>query len=221
MTLLEKVQDQIKEMIFNKKYDQNNFLPSEGDLCKIFNVSRATVREAVRSLEVRGFVKRVHGKGIQVIDNRTSVITRSLEDMVSMGDCSLEEIVEVRRVIEVQTAGFAAIRASERDIKLLKESLNVLENADVMDENYYNHDFRFHVNLVKASQNSLLIAFVNAYTPLLRNIIIESSHFEYNLEKKYHYHRNIYDSIVSKNPEKAAECMREHLKATSENIKYV
>ena len=56
MKLVEKVQQGIEDMILNKEYDESRYLPSEGELCRRFDVSRATVRQAVRSMEVRGYV---------------------------------------------------------------------------------------------------------------------------------------------------------------------
>ena len=218
MNLLEQTQQQIEKMILNKEYDENNYLPSEGELCKKFEVSRATVREAVRSMEVRGFLKRVHGKGLQVIDNSVKVMTRSIADMISLRDCDLSELIEVRRIIEVEAARLAADRADEQDLEQLRKSLAVMENTEVMDDNYYHNDLEFHVNLVKASKNNMLSAIVSAYTPLLGDVVVASSQTNYCIERRHHFHRDVYDCIVKREPDAAAEKMRIHLRATSENV---
>lgn len=219
MKLVDEAQSKIEEMILNKEFDENGFLPSEGELCVKLGMSRSTVREAVRSMEVRGFLKRVHGKGLMVVDNSIKVVSRSIRDMMFLGDFSVDELLEVRRIIEIQTASLAAKRATPKDIEALRNRLENMENASVMDENYHNNDFEFHMLLVEAAKNKLLYAIVRAYTPLLKKLIVESSQVDYVIEQKHHYHRNIYECITKGDDEGASICMRVHLNATTENLK--
>lgn len=219
MKLVDKAQQDIKEMILNKEFDQNGYLPSEGELCKKFGISRATVREAVRSMEVRGFLKRVHGKGIMAVDNSVKVMSRSIGDMMTLGDFSISELLEVRRIIEIQTASLAAKRATKKDIEALRSALENMENASTMDDKYYNSDFEFHMIIVQAANNHLLSAIVSAYTSLLKKLIIDSSQTNYVIEQKHHYHRDIYECIIRGDGEGASESMRTHLNATSENLR--
>lgn len=57
MKLIDKAQEEIKKMILDKRYDSSGYLPSEGELCELLGMSRSTIREAVRSLEIRGFCR--------------------------------------------------------------------------------------------------------------------------------------------------------------------
>ncbi|MGE5606801.1 MAG: FadR/GntR family transcriptional regulator [Bacteroidota bacterium] len=219
MKLVDEAQHKIREMILNKEFDHNGYLPSEGELCKRFGISRVTVREAVRSMEVRGFLKRVHGKGIMVVDNSIKVMSRSIGDMMSLGDFGIDELLEVRKIIEIQTASLAAKRATQKDMEALRNALENMENAAVMDEKYLNSDLDFHLILVQAAKNHLLSAIVSAYTPLLKKLIVESSQIDYVIEKKHHYHRNVYECIIKGDDEGASVCMRIHLNATFENLR--
>jgi GntR family transcriptional repressor for pyruvate dehydrogenase complex len=219
MNLVDQAQHKIHALILNKEFDESGYLPSEGELCKRFGMSRATVREAVRSMEVRGFLKKVHGKGIMVVDNSVKVMSRSINDMMSLSDFTINELLEVRKIIEIHTASLAAERATENDFTALRKSLEVMESASVMDDEYHNSDFEFHMILVQAASNQLLTAIVRAYTPLLMQLIRASSQTDYIIEQTYHYHRNIYECIIKGDAQGAAECMRIHLNATSENLK--
>ncbi len=219
MNLVDEAQRKIKEMILNKEFDEKGYLPSEGELCEKFGISRSTVREAVRSMEVRGFLKRVHGKGIMVVDNSIKVMSRSIRDMMSLGDFSIDELLEVRKIIEIQTASLAAKRATQNDIGALRNALENMEHATVMDDNYHNSDLEFHMLLVQAANNRLLSAIVSAYTPLLKKLIVESSQTDYVIEQKHHYHRNVYECIIKGDEEGASVCMRIHLNATFENLR--
>lgn len=217
-TLVEKTQTKIKDLIINKEYDGNNYLPNEGELCRKFGVSRVTVREAVRSMEVRGFLRRVHGKGILVVDNRVEVMTRFMDDMLSMNFSDMLQLVEMRTVIEIETVRMAALRAKRVDLDEIERFLGIMENSENMDDGYYAADLDFHIALGKASQNNFLYTIIHAYTPLLKSVIIASSQLNYSIERKYHFHRNIYDSVASGDAEGAMEKMRVHLKATESNI---
>lgn len=112
LNLVEQATQEIKNMIIAGRYDEEGYLPSEGEMSALFGVSRATVREAVRSMEVRGFVQRIHGKGVKVVDNGVNSLAQSLSDLMVMGGCSLKDIIEVRHIIETSAAKRAAFRAT-------------------------------------------------------------------------------------------------------------
>jgi GntR family transcriptional repressor for pyruvate dehydrogenase complex len=218
MKLVEKVQLGIEEMILNKEYDESRYLPSEGDLCVKFDVSRATVREAVRSLEVRGFVKRMHGKGIVVVDNSVKVLTRSLSDVISRGESSVLDLIEVRNIIEVEAARLAAERALAEDLAQMEGYLEHMETALVMDESYYTNDLNFHLIMAKASGNPLLYSIMKSFEPLLRDVVIVSSQEDFCIERQYGYHRAIFEAIRAGKGEEAMTAVKRHMKATSDNV---
>lgn len=218
MKLVEKVQLGIEEMIMNKEYDESRYLPSEGELCVRFDVSRATVREAVRSLEVRGFVKRMHGKGIVVVDNSVKVLTRSLSDVISRGDSSILDLIEVRNIIEVEAARLASERALPEDLTQMEGYLRQLETAPVMDEAYYTNDLNFHLTMAKASGNPLLFSIMKSFEPLLRDVVVVSSQEDFCIEQQYGYHRAIFEAIRAGKGEEAMKAVKRHMKATSDNV---
>lgn len=217
MTRVEETQIKIEQMIQNGEYNSENYLPSEGELVTRFGVSRVTVREAVRTLEIRGFLKRIHGKGLMVLDNSINVMSQSLTDMISQGNCTPENLMEVRQIIEEACARSAASKATQEDLDVMESCLHAMDTATVMDESYHRHDLAFHLQLAKASKNNLLIAIVQSYTPLLLESIVQASQMDYTIEIRDHFHRNVYDCILLKDPDGAAHAMRLHLVATRKN----
>lgn len=217
MNLVDKAQEEIKNMILNKNYDENGYLPSEGELSKQIEVSRATIREAVRSMQVRGFVRRVHGKGIKVVDQTVQVLAQSMKDMMEQRDTSLNELLEVRRIIEIQAAQLASQRASSKELDGLLESIKIMEASTSREEVYINADLDFHIKLVAAAENNILTCITKAYTPLLKKLIIVSNNTTENIENKFHFHRNIYQALIEKNGTLAGEYMNVHLCATEKN----
>jgi GntR family transcriptional repressor for pyruvate dehydrogenase complex len=220
LKLIDKVQEKIRVMIMDKKYDYG-YMFNEGELSERFKVSRTTVREAVRSLEMRGYVKRIHGKGIQVVNNGEKVFARSLTDMFERGQWSNVDLVEVRNAIEVAAVSLLIPRITDKEIRELELLVEAMENNIDKTDDYYNKDFSFHLNLVKATKNQILSAIVSAYTPLLFKQIMLARSIPYNEENKYHFHRNIIEGVKEKNIEKTQEAMRTHLVSTRKNFMYV
>jgi GntR family transcriptional repressor for pyruvate dehydrogenase complex len=215
--LVDEVQEQIKKMIMDGQYVEDEYLPSEGDLAKKFNVSHATVRESIRSLEVRGFVERQHGKGILVTKQNSAVMAQSLRDMVEMNQISIKDILEVRCALETAAAELAAERADEEDIRRMAEAVKGMVRAKKIIPDYINYDFEFHINLVKASKNKMLINIVDAYMPNIRKSI-EATTSEDKLEIKMRYHQNVLDSIIKHDKEEALLHMKAHLAVTLQNL---
>lgn len=217
MTRVDASVSAIKKMILDNKYDEAGYLPSEGELSEILEVSRATIREAVRTLEVRGFVKRIHGKGIVVSDNGVKVMTRSMRDMFDRESLSLDEVLEVRYIIETKAVEMAARNITEEEISELLDIVESMERANEIDEVYLQNDHRFHTKLAECSRNKMLGAIVDAYSPLLDALIKQSNKTKSNIEKEYHYHRNIFEAVRDRNVQIAKCNMEAHLEATIKN----
>lgn len=218
MTLVEKATQEIKDMIVARHYDEEGYLPSEGELSTMLGVSRATIREAVRSMEVRGFVQRIHGKGVKVVDNGVSSLAQSLSDLLTMGGCSLEDIIEVRHIIETAACKRAALRAADSDVVQMRKAVDTMMQAKQMDAAYIQADLDFHMAMVRASNNPILNAIFEAYTPLLTGTIEAASRGTEVIEQKHHYHQDILSAVAAHDRARAGEAIRRHLKATEENV---
>ncbi len=219
LKLVDVTSDSIIDMIKLKEYNDRGYLPSEGELALKFDVSHSTIREAVRSLEVRGLVKRQHGKGILVQDTNVEVMTRSLEDMLFMEGDILEDLLDIRMILEPVCAFLAAQKHTDEHIINLKHFISVMEQEDISDEEYYRADLDFHIELAKASGNRIHQAIITAYTPILQELIRESCSSQSRYEPQYHYHRNILEAVASGEAEQAKAHMTVHLGATDKNWK--
>ncbi len=217
MTRVDSAVLEIKEMIMSNQYNQDGYLPSEGELSERLEVSRATIREAVRTLEVRGFVKRVHGKGILVINNGVKVLTQSMHDMFELEELEDEDVLEVRWILETKAAEKAADLITQEELDELHDLIEKMEEFDEIGDEYLNIDHQFHRKLAQCSRNKMLSVIVNAYSGLLDKVIKTSTNTKNNLEREYHYHRNIYDAVAEGNAKKAKLMMENHLKAAHRN----
>ncbi len=217
INLVDMAQESIREMIANKAYDENGFLPSEGDMAKQMDVSRATIREAVRSMEMRGFVKRIHGRGVKVLDDSVGVITRSLEDLLGKNENAQDDLLEVRMMLEPNGAALAAKRRTDEDIALLKNNISAMEACVSMNTTYHNADLAFHLELAKITNNQIYISYMSANISVLNEQIATSLKSDCSFEQTHHYHRNIFEAVKNGDEKAAYDAMMVHLKATERN----
>ena len=209
---------EIESWIKEGKYEDGALLPSEGAISEQMEFSRATVRDAIRILEVRGYVERIHGVGVKVNNRSIEVAMSFLADMIDRNEITSKEVLDVRRVIEVKAAALAAENATDKDIDILKECVAIMEQEESTSHKHMEADTVFHDAMAKASGNRLLEAIVGSYRPLLHRQIEAADSNAIALEAQHHYHRDILEAIKSKDPEAAMQQMKRHLDDTAKNI---
>lgn len=216
--LVQKAVAEIEGWIKNEIYVDGQLLPSEGDISLQMEVSRATVRDAIRVLEVRGYVERIHGVGVRVNNRSIEVAMSFLADMIDRNDITSEEVLDVRRVIEVRAAELAALNATEKDIENLQECVEIMEKEKKTSVKHLSADTRFHDAMAKASGNRLLTAIVGSYKPLLHRQIEAADSNAITIEAQHHYHRSILECIKNNDTEGAKNHMKKHLDETEKNL---
>jgi len=131
-------------------------LPSERDLAERFEVSRPTVREAMRALSVLGIVEIRHGGGAFVTALRATELLGPLNFFLSLSEVSIEKLYEARRLIEGEICALAASRV---DAAFCAELEAMIERQEAVKENvdaYLAIDSRFHERLAEVSGNPFL-----------------------------------------------------------------
>src|SRR5437870_1218229 len=118
-------------LILDRGLRPGDKLPSERELMVHLSVGRSSLREAIRTLGALGMVEVAVGSGMYVADGGTSALTRPLSWGLLMGGQSTRDVIDARRVIEVELVGLAAERATEEDLAAIAEQLNLLRaNGD-------------------------------------------------------------------------------------------
>lgn len=141
---VDKIAADFQGQILQGKLRPGDRLPAERSLCAVFGVGRTTIREALKSLMVRGLVIR-RGRGVIVADPEN--ISPPATDLADLAvQVSIRQLYEVRKLIEVRMAGWAAQRATTEDISAMGRSL---EPA--------NPNRAFHDALAQAVHNPALI----------------------------------------------------------------
>lgn len=197
--------------------DSDNYFFKEGDFVEDLGVGRSTIREAITSLEIRGMVKRVHGRGIKAIDKSIEAVSNSISDMLMRDGFDYEDVFQFRKIIEVKGAGLAATARTTKNLNNMKRFIESM-NDQVSYKAYLDADFSFHREVMKATQNNMLVAMMDAYSKVMRYAIEMSTDADYRPEVNHHFHRNILEAISSEEAEASERCMAEHLTASTENV---
>ncbi len=215
--LYEEIVEQIRQLIAGGELKPGDKLLPERELAERLQVSRASVREAIRALEMLGFVEIRPGDGTFVRDTNTDEIIRPLAMFLAVEKNSLLEMFEVRRIFETATASLAAERASEDEISQIKLLLEKMkERLNVQDsEKGEEYDTAYHYAVAEATHNGLLIKlfrtvseeFSRSISAARRQLYLDAD----NPQKIIDQHTRVYEAIRSHDPARAARSMLEHL----------
>ena len=186
-------------------------LPSERSLAEQFKVSRSSVREAIRSLELQGMVVTKQGAGTFINTENLESVVALLATSLSSGSQTLQEIFEVRHLLEPQIAAVAAQRASLEEIEGLGEILEEQQQQISRGETGVDSDTAFHFALASATHNSALIKVVSAVEDILRLSRDHSLQEPGRAQRSLASHQQILHMVEAGDTKGAQQAMEHHL----------
>lgn len=209
--LFEDLSNEMIEKIRSRQWSPGTRLPSEPELAELFGVSRATVRSAVRVLQLSGILRSKSGSGTFVSQQADLVLeTRELASVMADPQ-SLRALIQTRYVLEPQLAALAAEQASDDEIARLFEILRDME--DHRDRHsLMSHGYRFHQAVAEFSHNQVLYGFCQSVSGQLRGLRVLDSLTLESFLAGISAHRAIAEAIADRNGALAKELMRAHLK---------
>lgn len=211
-TLSDRVADRIFEQVIALGLQPGDRLPSVRELEAELQASRTVVREAIRSLAGRGVVRIQPGSGLYVAEASGSAARASV-NMILRGSFLVryDKVKEIRRILEVPIAGFAAVRAMPDDLVAIEEALERQAAAEEDDEVASVADVDFHLRLAYATHNELFPVLLDAMGDIMletRLLTLRTAgYFEQGVED----HRAILAAIQARDSARARRLMREHL----------
>jgi GntR family transcriptional repressor for pyruvate dehydrogenase complex len=209
--LYEEVGRDLAEAIVRGSYAAGEFLPSEQELARDYGASRNVVREAIRLLSARGLVEILHGRGIRVLPRHRWQFLDRLIDLVREDRRVPQNLLELRRILEVEVAGLAAERATAEQVAAIEAALHrMVETADRPEE-CIEHDILFHRLLAEATGNDLLPTALEPVGQLLRASRLATIRNPGIIDMSISAHRAILDRVVAGDAAGARAAMRDHL----------
>lgn len=208
----------LREKILEGDLQEGADLPNERDLGVQSGLSRASVREALRILEGEGLIATRTGRngGSAVLRPSSATIERSVAIFIRGQRIRFEAVLETRAAIEPPSARFAALHRTDADIAEIERCHAKLKLASEAGDvaAYVRANLDWHVEVVRASHNELLIAFISAVS---QSVYVATDVEGFNsIEVRnavIRAHQQVMDAIKARDGDAAARRMARHVGA--------
>ena len=214
--------NQIRKAIFNGVFKPGDKLPSDKELMGKFGVSKGSLREALRSLEVLGLLEIRKGAqgGAFVTKVDTEKAKEGFHNFLIFRDLSLEHLFNVRFILESQIAEQAASTITDDDLQRLKQILQETRDAlrNDLPLNYRGKEVSFHLIIANATRNPLLIFLSDFVEDLLldaKEILNPGRDFS---KRVLEAHERIYNALVARDAIQARNAITQDIKEVEEAL---
>jgi GntR family transcriptional repressor for pyruvate dehydrogenase complex len=214
----EQVAEQIERLILKGVLKPGDRLPPERDLAQKFGVARSSIRDAVRTLEVMGILEPRQGHGTVVREVSAESLVVPLHSVLMRKRHMVEELLDVRRMIEPALAARAAANATDEELAHLEDILDRQHAKVRRGEPGIDEDSEFHYAIALAARNSVVLQVLDLLMDLLREGRTRSLQVPGRPERSYAGHRRIFRALERRDPDGAAAAVKKHLKEIEEII---
>jgi GntR family transcriptional regulator, transcriptional repressor for pyruvate dehydrogenase complex len=214
---VDRIAKDLQEQIVQGKLKPGERLASERSLCSLFGVGRTTIREALKSLAVRGLVTR-SARGAIVTDAESRHLPGTETDLAALAaQTSIKQLFEARKLMEVRVAGWAALRATAEEVDVMRLAIE----DDISRNTAAGNPSRiFHDALVRAVHNPALVQVYESGKPLFFRLPFYWKLFDdaevrtaraarHELARRWH--EQILKAIIERDAEEAQGAMFQHL----------
>lgn len=186
-------------------------LPSERRLAEIFRVSRSSIRDAIRSLELAGLVEPRQGAGTVVRELSSNAVVVPISNVLLQRRKSAAELLDVRKIIEPPLAARAALNASAEELAEMADILRRQEERFRQGELAIEEDAEFHTSIAFAANNNVMLKVLDVLMDLLRNTRARSLQVDGRVQKSLAGHKRILAALKKRDAAAAEGAMRRHV----------
>lgn len=227
------VYKQLLDNIKSGAWKSGDKLPTEAELCGIFNVSRSTIRAAIQRLRSIGLVETVHGKGTYICDNHELFDLSGFTDTMDISAKEYRDVIELRSAIENSAVRAIIDSGEEHDFSDVKAAFQGMEAAaaklDYVELTKY--DLMFHLSIIICSGNSIFIQIMRIFHDEYYKVLLETNKLmmrDYPDEEKLHAHfmdcienhRHLLNGLLSNQSGEAIAEQDKFLQRNKERINY-
>lgn len=199
-----------KQLIAEGVLKPGGRVPAERELAENFGVSRSSLRQALKVLEIMGVISQRVGDGTYVNSDASSLLGEPLEFLILLDGISFHELMEARLIVEPELTARAAQRSSPEDIARIKRELTAMEKAGSDHRMFVEHDLQFHSAIFEAAGNRVCTSMFSVVHRALDKLITITSQIVEH-EHTLALHRRIFAAICKRDPEEARRRMTAHL----------
>jgi GntR family transcriptional repressor for pyruvate dehydrogenase complex len=188
-------------------------LPSESDLASQLDVSKGSLREALRALEFVGFVEKRNGMRAYVTTRWHELFSKPISWGLLDRGRTLAEVVEARIVVEMPLVELAVERITDDELSLMEIHVRTLESIKVHEEErFMEADLQFHQVLATSAKNGVLASFMNIAKSILRRdqLHLLGIHTSEQIRISAAVHREIFEGLKRRDLMRARGAMQRH-----------
>lgn len=193
-------------------------IPPERELCQLLGVGRASLREALKALEIMGMIETRLGDGTFVCGRSEFLSRPLLWAITGSSENEVHELVEARKLMEVETAGLAAERATPEDLKSIGIYFDQMEAALDSPGVFLEADLNFHLAIGHSAHNRILLNALHLIRNLMREWIGHALQVSGVAGEALEQHKAIFLTIAKRNPAAARLTMAAHLDAMARRL---
>lgn len=202
--LYEKVLEVLIEFYQEGKIYINEKLPTERDLSENLSVSRNTIRDAYRYLEIKNYIITRSGGGRILVKPLDNSIYKA-DVLTALRENEIKNLLEIREILEIGLIDYILLRSSKEE--LLKLRGEIEESGEKYDSN-----FDFHIELAKLSKNDAAVEYYRLNKDMIEFIKIKNyDENAYNYYKVHEEHYEILEALINNDRVKARDLTKEHL----------
>ncbi len=220
--LHQRVVSELMERVLKGHYAPGELLPPEQPLADEFGVSRIVVREAVKVLVEKGLVEVRQGRGTRALpESQWNPLDPQVLALRGEGEGTHQlwvELLEARRVFEVQSVGLAALRMSDAERLRVSAHLRGMDALVHDPDAFRDADAEFHLMVVRAAQNRVLAKLIEPVRYLLREVFSRTGVLPRAAQHAQSDHWNIFRGLEARDPVAAQSAMQRHLERTTHDL---
>ena len=215
----------ISDNIRDGELNPGDKLPTESEIMRIIGVSRTVVREAISHLQAAGLVETRHGIGTFVLEPPAPTATLGIDPATIVTMRDVLAILELRISLETESAGLAASRRDDAQLKALRVALDTFETSVRSGGETVPSDVQFHLLIAQSSGNRYFYDILHHLgTNIIPRARLNSAKLAHDdpavyMERVIHEHEDIFNAIKRQDPESARAAMRIHLSNSRERLR--
>lgn len=220
VSVCDSVVEHIMTEILEGRLRPGDRLPSEQKLAALLGVSRGTLREALKNLQLMGLVSVRQGEGTFVTKFSSEKIFRPLSSILSLDNNGVLEVIEARKILESELVRLCCFRAVDDEVEELHRLLNEMEEycADTELDGFNEKDIQFHLTIARMAKNRVLLRILETVQDLLYEQIKEVTRDPEATGRACYYHRKILGAIKDRDDKLARKHMLNHLRNVEDTL---
>jgi GntR family transcriptional repressor for pyruvate dehydrogenase complex len=205
-----------KDLIARRVFVPGGKLPPERDLASALAVSRPTLRQALRALQILGVIRSRQGSGSYLAESAADILRQPLEFALAMKGIAETDLFETRCTLEVKLASLAAKRRTGEDVTEMRDTLASMRASYGDPDLWCVHEIHFHDCIVRAARNAVMSTVMEMLSFMLLESRRETVRMVTDYSASYDAHQNVFNEIEKQDAEAAAQAMVDHFRMMEE-----